>query len=550
MNGNIQRRLLDLFDSIGTAVVGIIALMDDRIRPILEEIVTWVRSFGLRSARLARQLFERHLIAVILRPVLIATVAIVYPAMMYGFSLASRVTGGHFDPEASNWFFWSMVVLCAFALLVLAFNFRQRGMTDADIRRLRERSPVLTGLRATYNQALDLHNQIVQTMQVAHQQALLAHQQAVQTAVQNNTRPPRAPRPPTLPAAPELPELQLTPQQRTQVADWLQNEVRREFGPTGHPVRLALAILAIWGLAGVWFVALGGVLGTFHRAALWNAHFDHRWSSAFVAVGAVFVVIAFLLWIAGAVLSAATVRFGFGAILWTVRVVAKPAINALPFWDDQNLDEIIAPDLGVPLAQWQQELLTAHEYPLAVTFMALSLMATMPNVYYFGFIGVLALVLLGGWYTLRVFHIREELAIKRIIIGLFILAVYQMIRLVQGTDVMSDYRFVSNLWYGFIGADWAALIVVGAVGLALGGAIKWLAPHDRVGKIAIYAGGGIALASIVVCGILWLAGNQRADSRYRPDTGTGITVHESHSDDDETHTGFVVTDPRPPRSPS
>jgi hypothetical protein len=521
VNNNLQRRLADLFESIGTAVIAVIALMDDRVRPIIEEIIAWLRSFGLRSARLARQLFERHLIATVLRPLMVVSSIVTCAAMGFGLWLASRLTGWDLGPETRTWFGGAFIALCLFAFIVSLRSLRHAAMTDADIRRLRAGNPLLTQMRQVYDQALALHNQIVQNMQLAHQQAILAHQQAMLAAVQaNRRRRPTAPTPPTLPEAPELPELRLTTQQTEQVRTWLEQEVLDQFGPPGRPFRLAIGILMAWIMAGIWFIAMGGILGSFHRASIWNAGFDQRWPMAFVATGSVFILIAAVLWIGGAVVSGATVRYGLGAILWSVRVGLKPSINALPFWDDQNLDEIIKPDLGVPLEAWHNGIITAHRYPLAVVFLFLILVTTMPGVYYYGFISLLALVLLGGWYTLHTFGIKEEIAVKRIIIGLFVLAVYQLIRQGQRTDVMVDVQYLTNLWYGFIGAETIVIVFIGGAALALGWAIKKLAPHERIGKIAVYAGGGIALTAFLVLGSLLISFYQRPDSRYQAPTPT------------------------------
>lgn len=455
MNPNLQARIADITGAIGTLITFIISLTHQQIRPMLVGIGVRARELGISGARLLRQLVDRHLVVFAVRPVLTASLASVAVSFSLGAYWLYKI--GIPIGEAGYWFAGTALVVLVIGVVARGFAHRVRTLTDGVVVEMENESPTLRARRVFFDRAVAQHQVVVDLMETQYQQQLHAHQQACLVAAQTNPMNPAyppAPTPPALPPAPVMPDLTLTTAQETAHQTWLGAEVLRRFGRPGLAPHLAMVTLMLWVVAGVWFIGVGVILRQFYAHELELAGIDIRMTSAFVGVGFVHLAVAMALWIAAAFLSAVTIRLGLGALVWGARLILPPTIQALPFWDVNNLNTILAPNLGVPTEELSQGIREAHELPFAIICAIGMLIITEHSFGYLGFLGGLAIVLLFGWAFIR--GMKQSLSEKVVhgfVVGLFLLALLQLGLRVGGYSIVGVVTSGHAGLYVFAGAN-------------------------------------------------------------------------------------------------
>ncbi len=221
------------------------------------------------------------------------------------------------------------------------------------------------------------------------------------------------------------------------------------FGRPGLAPLTTFAILLQWTVAGLVYLALGVILRTWYPWAFNDG--DIRWTSAFIVGGTILLTIAATLALAAIRLAAASLRYGLGLVVWGARLFLRPAIQALPVITDENIEQFLRDDLGIPVDRWANTLDTVLIFPIGVSAGMLGLLLTQHSLGYVGFLVMDALVLLLGYvFIVYTTGIRNQRIFNAIVIGHFILAIGQ---------------FLLWLFGPMVSLEW--LICAGAVALVL-----------------------------------------------------------------------------------
>jgi len=366
-------RLLEIGKALGGIVAVLFVTMDARVRPLIANAVKIAERYGLRGSRFVRQLVDRHLVASILRPLLAVSTLTVTMAYALGwYWLYAFGVDGLWALGGVGKLLGFIALAATLAAAVLLFLVRNvRGLLDSRIHTLRA--------------------EIVATL---------------------------------FPAGTTLNE-----EQRQWVSGVLQQRMLREFGRPGYAPRLAFALIAQWVIAGVWFIALAVVLQTWHLGEMRHANVDPRWTSGLVVMGGVLLSGAFGWLMLAISIAQAALKYGLRIMLWTVRLVAKPLVEVLDFTtDDEEVETVVAKDLGLPLQEWSDSLGAVLGLPVGVLAGLLMLLATGHSLNQAAFVVVDAFVLLMGYFFLvKMAGIKNEYIYRMIVIIHFVWAVGQFL---------------------------------------------------------------------------------------------------------------------------
>ncbi len=182
MESKFRQQMMDALGAIGSLVTFVVAMMSDRIRPVVEGFVERTRSMGLQGARFLRHLYDRHLVSVLLRPALVIGTVLTTVAYLGGVYCLYKLGVLNSDDV-----FVGLVVVASVAIVLAFFTWwsvrRARGLTDRhtlemqrEVARPHMNALVrqAVGLLATIDQADDAND----ALSVLAQQMLALSQQA------------------------------------------------------------------------------------------------------------------------------------------------------------------------------------------------------------------------------------------------------------------------------------------------------------------------------------------------------------------------------------
>lgn len=480
---NTTERLIEIGKALGGIFAVLFVAMDARVRPFVTEAMQFAESMGIRGTRLVRQIVDRHLVAMFLRPLLIVSTAVVTIVYGLGVYWTSVVGVGFTELHGFGWlaFIAGLATLVPLGIIIRVWEVR--GVRDAGLRTER-RALMQQSLQASLRSAgvirqaiegsisrttdelasgppaqtvatLNLivtelrefeieMTEIERLLQAGESpQALMRLTQlearltaALQRigpylatpAVQADARS----RVLTTAHQGELEGLQvqvtalrttITRASAPNVRD-LQSHINGRFGPPGYTPYIAVVLILQWVIAAAWFVAIGVILRSSHLGAM---EVDHRWTSGFVLMG---VVLGFgaIGWVVLALAVAKfVVNYALRFLLWPLRFVAFSAVEIFDF-DDKNDELRIEKNFGIPLDQWSNALGSAMGTPLGVYAGLMMLLITGHSIDQLALIVMDAFVLLLGYlFLVKMAGIKNEWIYRGVIIFHFVWAVGQFL---------------------------------------------------------------------------------------------------------------------------
>ncbi|MEI7512564.1 MAG: hypothetical protein WCK01_03850 [Candidatus Uhrbacteria bacterium] len=306
------------------------------------------------------------------------------------------------------------------------------------------------------------------------------------------------------------------------------------FGVAGLAPSTVLAILV-----GQTVVALqlGGIAVLLREMPFSHGH-DPRISMVFMLVA----VLALMATAAQYVVMARVVGWiivaGAGIATTVVRAILRPILIALPFVDDDNVDEYVPEGLGFPRKEVGDKISTGHEYLFGVMAGWLACVIPEHNMWCIFGITMYAVVLLGVHKLLKALTgLPAEKIYNAIVITFVVFAPLALTRRLMMTSIWSDLRALGSMWTMLAHTDYLPLLVVGGGAVALGVLAYKYIPHKQVSYPLLYIGLFIGLLTLGLCAFHMvqespLPGEARA------------TTHAS------TPSAPRASAPRPPRSPS
>lgn len=274
------------------------------------------------------------------------------------------------------------------------------------------------------------------------------------------------------------------------------------FGRAGLAPSSVIAILFGQLVAGLELLAVAAILRSFPAPAA-----DPLVSTTFVLAGIAGLVLVGIQWIVLARLAGWTVILGAGIATRVARAILRPVVQALPTIDEKNIDEFVPEGLGFPHKKVGEAISKAHTFPFAVMAGFLALIVSEHSIRYLLWLTALAAVLVLGYYFMeKITEAKTRRYMNAVVVGFFLLAVYQLLRRLMGSSAWEDYLWTQRLLDLTTGATALVLIGFAAVGIVV--AVVGKSLGNGIGKFLLYGGIALALFTAGSCGVKLVQLNQ------------------------------------------